>query len=63
VIVRRIAFWLIEKLHLASSSLEFFNEEDLMHILASQPRRLRDQQAIKSRGIDLVAQAIKAGAA
>ena len=54
---------MIEELHLASSSFELFDEEDLMHILASQSRRLRDQQAIKSSGADLVSQALKAGAA
>jgi hypothetical protein len=63
LIVRRVVFRLIEELHLASSPLELFNEEDLVDILPSQPRRLRDQQTIKSSGADLVSQAIKAGAA
>jgi hypothetical protein len=33
---------LIQKLDLASSSLELLHEEHLMHILASEPRRLGD---------------------
>src|SRR3989442_1433825 len=60
--MRRLAQRLIDELNLASSSLELFNEEHLMYLLASQPRRLRDQHAIKGSRADLVSQAIQTGA-
>jgi hypothetical protein len=62
LIVRVVAHGALDEFHAATALLEFFDQQDLMHVLARQSIRRGDQHEVDFVQVDLIAQAIQSWA-